>query len=73
MSDDTIITPEGKELLGVKVGSYTGEVEKVMVRRYAEAIGDANAFILLILPLNLSGLVCHPWPWRPGKKSQRNR
>ncbi len=45
MSDDTIITPEVKELLGVEVGSYTGQVEKVMVRRYAEAIGDANPFI----------------------------
>ncbi len=42
MAEETVITSEVKELLGVEGISYTGEVEKDMVRKYAQAIGDTN-------------------------------
>lgn len=43
MAENASISDKIKSLLGVEVGSHTGEVEKGMVRRYAEAIGDANS------------------------------
>lgn len=50
MSDESVITPELESLLNVEFGPDVYEIEKVMVKKFAEAIDDPNPAWLEVAP-----------------------